>query len=129
MLEHRLAETSEKKTESQKLFDAYQEAKRLEREAKRTADELRPAIDELMASGEFVGYPDAYLTLQESVRYDVDQAKAREALGPEVWSRCAEVTGTKLKDALKIGLVTQAEFDFLTTKKVATSLVTKTGGR
>lgn len=127
MLEHRLAESSETKTENQKLFDAYQEAKRQEREAKRAADELRPAIDELMKSGEFVGYPDAYLTLQERTTLTADMEKLVEDLGPEIALRVASVDSAKLRKLIDAGVV--KENAPYVSKTVATSLVTKTATR
>lgn len=129
MLEHRLSETVEAKTPEEQLYLAWQDLKQQERFVQDQLKALKPEIEAKLASGEMVGYPDAHLTLQESTRYQVDQQKAKEVFGPDVWARCAEVTGPKMRDALKIGLITQSEFDSVTTPQVSSSLVTKTPQR
>ena len=125
-LQTRLAasETSESKTEAQKLYDAYQEACALGREADRLKKELRPEIDALLAQGELVGYPDAYLALQESVKLSADMDALVADLGPTIALRVCEVSSTKLKALVETGLV-PADAPYLT-KTVATSVVTKT---
>ncbi len=130
-LEHRLQTppVTEGKSENEQLFDRWQELKSVERAVENQLKELRPLIDEKMATGELVGYPDAMLTFQERTTYKVDQEKASEVLGKEVWARCAEITGPKLKKALELGLVTPAEFDEIATPVVSNSLVTSTTKR
>lgn len=125
-LQHRLSEVVEAKTEGEQLYLAYQDLKQQERFLADQLKAVRQQIEQKMELGEYIGFPDAYLAYQDSTRYEVDQEKAKETLGQEVWSRVSEVSGSKLKDALKIGLVTQKEFDSICTPKVTRSLVPKT---
>lgn len=126
-LQHRLSESLETKSDSELLYDRYVEIKSRENQAKNDMAALRVEVDDKLSRGEFVGYSgEVWLTHQESVRYEVDQEKAKQVLGARNWARVSEVSGTKLKEALKIGLVSQAEFDAITTPKVTTSLVSKT---
>lgn len=123
-LEHRLAEGQENKSENERIYDSFQEAKRLRREADRIEKELRPEIDALMAQGELVGYPDAYLTLQSSERLSADMDALVADLGEKIALRVCDVSSTKLKALIETGLV-PADAPYIT-RTVTSSLVTKT---
>ncbi len=130
-LEHRVNEavsvSEGTKTDAERLYDAYQEGKRLEREGAELCKSVRAEIDALIADGELVGYPDAYLTLQtrESMTVDIDALVAD--LGEKIALRVCDVSAAKVKKLVELGLI-PADAPYLT-KNVTGSLVTTTKKR
>lgn len=124
MLEHRLSESLETKSENERLFLQHQEGKRLEREGKRICDSVRKDVDERLARGELVGYSDAYLAYQESEKFSADMDALVADLGPDIALRVCTVDSAKLKKLIEVGLV-KADAPYIT-KSVTASLVTKT---
>ena len=127
-LQHRLEESAqyESATENERLYLTYMEGKRLGRAGEELCKQVRAEIDAKMSDGELVGYPDAFLTIQERTTYEIDQEKAMKVLSAAVWKRSAEISPKKLKALLEAGVVTQKEFDSIATPVVSGSLVPKT---
>lgn len=127
-LEHRVNEAigmaEGTKTEAERLYDAYQEGKRLEREGKSLCESVRPEIEALMSDGEKVGYGDAWMAYQESEKFTVDLDALVEDLGEKIALRVCDVSSAKVRKLVELGLI-PADAPYLK-KTVAKSLVTMT---
>lgn len=127
-LEHRVNEAigmaEGTKTEAERLYDAYQEGKRLECEGKNLCDSVRGEIEALMADGEKVGYDTAWLGYQERTSLTVDMDALVADLGEKVALRVCDVSSAKVKALVESGVIPK-DAPYLT-KTVARSLVTQT---